>query len=859
MAETNGIGLKAPSQQVKRRACVICRRRKLRCDGIRPLCGNCSRLGHDCGYDETRRKSGPRQGYVKGLENRLAQVEKLLESAQDLRIQDPPQQSEHGQSQHQHQQHLQFSGMVPQPQSMPPMPQQREITNIIPGMIPIGPPTNAMNTATVASGVSNSLDMTTPGQWQPIDGTYKPNNIFNASDPSNNRFQLPQPTIAQPSTPAISQPQIPNLQSFESMSSEEADAQFDELWELMRMNPREEEDLPRSNLIDVLNRQFCDTMWHAMPILHRGRFLSRQLLPPGARPVLALRFACWALAAAGHEDVRLNALADGYYSRAKLEIHKLETGRESKSICDLGVIQAYTYLAVYEIHHAYWPSAWMSVGAAARCALMMGLHRIDSGEPLTGKAQKTQKKWGIREAEDRSELEERRRTFWGVFAQDRKVSVGTGWPCALHESDVTTNLPVSEAEWERDDVGEESEGEPLFPLHVTSMNQKTSPWGALLRASALLGKISEHINRESRSQCMPYSERHKALDNLIQNTLSSLPIHLRVLNGSVDPRVLCLNLGFLTCVIHLHAAVLETTSSCAVTLNREGSMSRCYSASMEMANLLRLTKDMPISFNYMITNRGFSLYSGGRVLVLLLNASNEAGNKIVPGMGMRGEMRDALQVILENLGKEAAYCSMSGMYVAQLQAELVSGSRPEGGWCGDKVVVEPQDVAGLGCPSAQPSTPPGFHHGSTTNSDESMPQMSDGSSSYIHSADPSPLQQPESSFLPDHNDSNDPAVGVGRRRSSAWSADQEWEYVAQMNNNHNTAAMGMNMGMSTEMVMQMEQFQMQQMMQASAGQGRPGPQPVQGAMKNGMGDPLMAMGGEPGEVQMLDEIQQLYY
>lgn len=55
----------------KRIACVVCRKRKLRCDGNKPSCGTCARLGHECAYDEVRRKSGPKRGYVKQLEARL--------------------------------------------------------------------------------------------------------------------------------------------------------------------------------------------------------------------------------------------------------------------------------------------------------------------------------------------------------------------------------------------------------------------------------------------------------------------------------------------------------------------------------------------------------------------------------------------------------------------------------------------------------------------------------------------------------------------------------------------------------------------------------------------------------------------
>ncbi|RYO73852.1 hypothetical protein DL766_010638 [Monosporascus sp. MC13-8B] len=69
----------------KRLACTICRKRKLRCDGIKPSCSTCTRLGHSCAYDEVRRKSGPKRGYVKALEERLKQVERLLNTQEPSR------------------------------------------------------------------------------------------------------------------------------------------------------------------------------------------------------------------------------------------------------------------------------------------------------------------------------------------------------------------------------------------------------------------------------------------------------------------------------------------------------------------------------------------------------------------------------------------------------------------------------------------------------------------------------------------------------------------------------------------------------------------------------------------------------
>ena len=67
---TAGANSSTPKQ--KRLACEICRRRKLKCDGTKPSCSTCSRLGHVCAYDERRKKSGPKKGHLKALAEKLS-------------------------------------------------------------------------------------------------------------------------------------------------------------------------------------------------------------------------------------------------------------------------------------------------------------------------------------------------------------------------------------------------------------------------------------------------------------------------------------------------------------------------------------------------------------------------------------------------------------------------------------------------------------------------------------------------------------------------------------------------------------------------------------------------------------------
>lgn len=67
----NGAGAGGPNAKPplpRGSACLICRKRKLRCDGQRPKCATCARLGHECGY-----------GGQEGSMERLSEYASILE------------------------------------------------------------------------------------------------------------------------------------------------------------------------------------------------------------------------------------------------------------------------------------------------------------------------------------------------------------------------------------------------------------------------------------------------------------------------------------------------------------------------------------------------------------------------------------------------------------------------------------------------------------------------------------------------------------------------------------------------------------------------------------------------------------
>lgn len=65
----------------------------------------------------------------------------------------------------------------------------------------------------------------------------------------------------------------------------------------------------------------------------------------------------------------------------------------------------------------------------------MSLHRLDSVGLDVKQCLPPPRDW--------TEREERRRTFWMAFCEDRYASIGTGWPMTIDEKDILTDLPAS--------------------------------------------------------------------------------------------------------------------------------------------------------------------------------------------------------------------------------------------------------------------------------------------------------------------------------------------------------------------------------------------------------------------------------
>ncbi|KAF2093107.1 hypothetical protein NA57DRAFT_49185 [Rhizodiscina lignyota] len=521
----------------KRIACVLCRKRKLRCDGARPACGTCKRLSHDCAYDEVRKKSGPKRGYVKLLEARLQQVETLLKN------QDP-------------------MGDVQRKGSDDALPQSFTI--------PTRPiVTSAPSTDTINVNLSN------------ID-----------------------PQLLPPGTGATTDSFL-GVNMGASMESHGGEDQFS--WEMIGLGL--EEPLPLQETINELHRIFFEKIHPSMPIVHRPRYLAAMNLAPQMRPPVGLRYMMWCMAASVTD--KYEAMQEHFYHRARKYLQMDEMRGHGEATITIGTCQAWLLVSMHEFKLMYFPRAWMSVGRACRLALMMGLHRLD-GAGLDVKQ-------CIPPPRDWTEREERRRTFWMAFCEDRYASIGTGWPMIVDERDIMTNLPAAE------DAFDKSK-----PMPTTTLAEVTKPGGAaqlsqfggVVLMACLFGRNLTHLHRPTQEDQDDnlegaFWQRHRDMEGILANTGLSLPDHLRLPAGLPDPNVIFLNMNIHTSAICLHQAAIFKADRYKLPAN-VGSESRvrCMTAAAEIARIMRMLVHLDLSsMNPFIS---FCLYVAARVFVQYL-------------------------------------------------------------------------------------------------------------------------------------------------------------------------------------------------------------------------------------------------
>ncbi|KAK5134599.1 hypothetical protein LTR08_006255 [Meristemomyces frigidus] len=196
--------------------------------------------------------------------------------------------------------------------------------------------------------------------------------------------------------------------------------------------------------------------------------LANPLHEPGAD--VALLFLAMKLAA--------SEIAEGMPPQTQLyqDVKAFLSYVEGQNGFSIQTIQALLLISLYEMGHAIYPAAYLSVGHAARLGYAMGLHERTAPQLL-------------QRCTTWTEQEERRRVWWAIVILDRHINIGhRGKPFAATDPLLETHLPTEDASWDR--------GHMLVaaPLALSaSQTVRAAPFARTCQASHLLGKVLRHL------------------------------------------------------------------------------------------------------------------------------------------------------------------------------------------------------------------------------------------------------------------------------------------------------------------------------------------------------------------------------
>lgn len=419
-------------------------------------------------------------------------------------------------------------------------------------------------------------------------------------------------------------------------------------WEMIGLGL--EEPLPPQETIDELHQIYFEKIHPSLPMIHKYRYLAAMDLAPNQRPPVCLRYAMWMLACSVSD--KYSDLKDLFYQRARKYIEADYVKGFGEQIIRVAHTQTHILIASYELKMMFFPRAWMSTGSAVRLAQMIGLHRLDGAGLDVKQCLPPPRDW--------TEKEERRRTFWMAFCEDRYASIGTGWPMAIDEKDVMSNLPASD---EAFDMSRPEQTMTLAEAMSPSGAAKLNAFGGIVLMACLFGRNLIHLHRPDEGDNDhdlngEFWKRHRAMDNILLNTSLCLPPPLKLPLGLQVPNVVYTNMCIHTSTICLHqAAIFKAEKNRLPASVSAESKVRCIAAANEIARIMRMVSHLDLTT--MNPFLSFCLYVSSRVFVQYLKSKPDDS-----------QSADSLRFLLAAMNELKRRNPLTESFLVQLDVDL---------------------------------------------------------------------------------------------------------------------------------------------------------------------------------------------
>ncbi|CAM0135521.1 hypothetical protein VKS41_005167 [Umbelopsis sp. WA50703] len=495
----SGDDMSGKRQRVSR-ACDLCRRKKVKCDGLIPVCSNCQQFNYLCTYKDTTKKRGPPKGYIEAIENRLYRMEALLEkvaasdsaharaAATELNT---PLETPQGETINSRPVRRTSSRSESNGNAIPyfPLEHQRE-SSVSRRFTPppsqrdneLPPPSSLLmyddpsvrpesRSNESAKGPVGQLSMDETGQMRYIGKSSGLYMIPKLKPLQNGAYYIPRRQLQQRNESEMSVDRQRMLDPYEIPSQDLSE-----------------------HLIDLYFQHF----YPFLPLLHKEKFLAAINGTRGTPPVPPILLnAIYAVASRVSNDPRVRSdpnlagtAGDIFFERARVLLEA------EHDVSKLSTIQALLLMSSHQHGAMRSTRAWLYNGMAFRFASDIGLNRNCDD-------------WNIPD----DVKDERKRVFWCCFVVDRLTSSTYGRTFTIDEADCDINLP---------DVSESTKSNNESPI--------IEHFRYLIQLCKILGYIIQntyYVKARESALSQPVGGIISTLERKLTTWLESLPAHLQ--------------------------------------------------------------------------------------------------------------------------------------------------------------------------------------------------------------------------------------------------------------------------------------------------------------------------------------------
>ena len=191
--------------------------------------------------------------------------------------------------------------------------------------------------------------------------------------------------------------------------------------------------------LSSLHDHYFESVYHSFPFINKDRFMAEST-GSGGSAVNALAYAI-ALAGCSHTTPEDSKRQSKCYNLARDYAERCE--RED-CMSDLNFLQALLLIGRYEAMSRKLEKSWLTLGRAAMLCRLLRLHRMDeaSQHPSAQNEEiQSGSMFSLPHTKDPVLLEERRRTFWGLYILESYVKTRSGLQCQLGDVKVRNAKP----------------------------------------------------------------------------------------------------------------------------------------------------------------------------------------------------------------------------------------------------------------------------------------------------------------------------------------------------------------------------------------------------------------------------------